>query len=89
MAFSGSGEVSGRRVQALGGWINGRRVGRGTVGGGWGRGSVEQWDKIEWCNERRVVQWKEVAVGHVVILLFHPLNRPIFTQHPTFPHSTY
>ena len=48
------------------GWVNGRRVGQresGTAVAG------------EWGSEWRVVRWEEgEAMGHVVILMFHPPN---------------
>ena len=56
---------------------------------------VGQWEESEaegeWdCEGGREVQWKEgKAVGHVVILLFHPPNGPTLIHTPTVPPSSH
>ena len=65
---SGSREVSGRRVQALGGWVNVRRRGRVRVYG-WGR--CGEGDLL---SERRVIQWEDGETVVHVVILFHPPN---------------
>ena len=58
-------DVDSREVGPVGGWVSGWRVGQRESGAVRGE-----------CNsERRVVQLEEgEAVGHVLILLFDPLN---------------
>ena len=51
MGVSGSREIGGRLVQALGGWGSGRRVSRGRVYGGWVKGA-----EAGQASARRVVQ---------------------------------
>ena len=70
MGVSGSTEVSGRRVQALGVWDQWEEVGQ-REGGAVGQREVGQW------KESGVVRggwYSSRSECHVVILLFHPLN---------------